>query len=463
MLSKTLIAALMAAATLTGTAEAAQPGLYYGTSAQIGRANLDGTGAAPIVATASQAGLALDGDTIFYASSAYPGKIGRVGVDGTGLNTGFITGLQRPFQFAVYGGKLYWTDYGAGTIGRANVDGTGVETIVTGLSSPTGIAVAGGHVYWSTGQMGNNDIGRANLDGSAPDGAWLDTGDHPGPLTLSGGRLHWVDSGGLSRADLDGTHLERDFAAGLPNGMSVAVGGGNGYSSAMGISRIGLDGTGLTSPFLLSGTFVGGLAAITPPAVAPVPAATATKGAVTKLKIENTGGTPLRVTGATATTGDFSVALGTCTAPVAPAERCELEVTFTPAGTTAGTRTASVDVTFADGVAPLAVAISGDVAAAPVPPTDPGTPVAPVAPVAPVTSAPAACTSVRTLAFHLRSRAARVEVSLGGKVIKRLADPKRVFTVELAGQPKGAVTVKITSRGGKTRTRVFKTCTPGTK
>jgi hypothetical protein len=458
MLSKTLTAALVAAAAFAGTAQAAQPGLYYATATEIGHANLDGTGAAPIVSTPTQAGMVVDGDSIFYASSMYPGKIGRVGTDGSGLDADFITGLQRPFQFAVSGGKLYWADYGAGTIGRADLDGSDVETLLSGLTAPTAVAVADGHVYWTTGMLPDHSIGRANLDGSGADPSWLDVGSHPGPLAVSGGRLYWTDATGLSRANFDGTQLETGVGPGLTSGMSLALGGGYAYSSIMGINRIGLDGTGLQSPFLLAGTFVYGLAAVTPPVVEPVPATTTTRGTATKLAIRNTGGSALRVTGATATSADFSVALGTCSVPVAPGASCELEVTFAPAGTAAGTRSASVKVTFADGVAPLSVAVSGEVAAAPEPPTDPGTPVTPVAPV--TTTAPVACTSVRTLRFHLRQRASRVDVVFAGKRVQRLVHPKRSFRISLAGLAKGQIKVKLTTRG-KTRTRTFRTCTPG--
>jgi hypothetical protein len=299
--------------------------------------------------------------------------------------------------------------------------------------------------------LAHHSIGRASLDGGGADPAWLDAGSHPGPLTVSGGRLYWTDAAGLSRAKLDGTQLESGVAPGLPSGMSLALGGGYAYSSIMGVNRIGLDGTGLNTTFLFSGSSVYGVAAVEPPVVEPVPATTTTRGAVTKLAIRNTGGSALRVTGASATSADFTVALGTCSSPVAPGASCELEVTFAPAGKAAGTRSASVNVTFADGVAPLSVAVSGEVAPAPEPPTDPVPPVT-------TTTAPVACASVRTLRFHLRQRASRVDVVFAGKRIQRLVRPKRSFRISLAGLAKGQVKVKITARG-KTRTRTFLTCT----
>ena len=52
-----------------------------------------------------------------------------------------------------------------GTIGRAKLDGSGIDqAFITGATRPVGIAVDQGHIYWANADA--NSIGRANLDGS---------------------------------------------------------------------------------------------------------------------------------------------------------------------------------------------------------------------------------------------------------------------------------------------------------
>ena len=59
---------------------------------------------------------------------------------------------------------IYWTNDN-GTIGRANIDGTNPnQAFVTGLADPFGVAVDYQHVYWA--DEDQDSIGRANLDGT---------------------------------------------------------------------------------------------------------------------------------------------------------------------------------------------------------------------------------------------------------------------------------------------------------
>jgi len=67
-------------------------------------------------------------------------------------------------------GKIYYTDFEDdstpnGKIWRMNLDGTNFETIVSGITDPYSIAVnvAGGKIYWAD---DDGNISRANLDGS---------------------------------------------------------------------------------------------------------------------------------------------------------------------------------------------------------------------------------------------------------------------------------------------------------
>jgi hypothetical protein len=60
------------------------------------------------------------------------------------VNESFITGLHEPTGVAVDGTHIYWADYANNEIGRANLDGTGVNQgfVSTGTNGPYGIAVS---------------------------------------------------------------------------------------------------------------------------------------------------------------------------------------------------------------------------------------------------------------------------------------------------------------------------------
>ena len=57
--------------------------------------------------------------------SRYGNTIGRAKLNGTGVNSNFMTGAIGPWGIAVSGNFIYWTNYGANggsdgtTIGRA--------------------------------------------------------------------------------------------------------------------------------------------------------------------------------------------------------------------------------------------------------------------------------------------------------------------------------------------------------
>src|SRR3954469_24330720 len=117
---------------------------------------------AAAVAAAVALGTARSADADIYWSSAT--RIGRANLDGSGVNTAFITGIQ-PFWVAVDGAHIFWTDHDGGTIGRANLDGTGVNPqFIVGAHDPIGVTSDGTHVYW----VNHSDatISRANVDGS---------------------------------------------------------------------------------------------------------------------------------------------------------------------------------------------------------------------------------------------------------------------------------------------------------
>ncbi len=102
----------------------------------IGRAHLDGSGAAPLITTPFGSGLAIDRQAgmIYWSTvdAAPSGRILRARYDGTGIET-VITGQSQPGTLAVdgFGRKVYWTDNTLGAVRRASFDGMNVETLYT--------------------------------------------------------------------------------------------------------------------------------------------------------------------------------------------------------------------------------------------------------------------------------------------------------------------------------------------
>src|SRR6185295_17181127 len=92
----------------------------------------------------------------------------------------FVTGADNPYDLAVDGQHIYWTNFGdgsigGGSIGRADLTANPGElatnvnqSFISGATRPRGIDVDANYIYWSNsnGQDGNaeaGDIARANL------------------------------------------------------------------------------------------------------------------------------------------------------------------------------------------------------------------------------------------------------------------------------------------------------------
>ena len=156
---------------------------------------------------------------------------------------------------ALSGGKVYWTDYMAGTIERANLDGSDREVLIRNVldsNSDFGIAVHGGKIYWTEdvgSQFWEARIERANLDGSGREvvvgsGLYL-----LGGIAVHGGKIYWFDnwSKSIERANLDGSDREVLIRSGLRAMGGIAVYGGKIYWTDFGtntVERANLDGSG---------------------------------------------------------------------------------------------------------------------------------------------------------------------------------------------------------------------------
>lgn len=141
----------------------------------IGRANLDGS--APVgnfinSTSDSQCGIAADANFIYWNSALNPNDaIGRAGLDGSNPDPGFISGMDAGCGPAVDSSFIYWTtDTPPARVGRALVNGGGAtnDFIPNASASPLacGVAVNSQYIFWGNPEA--DAVGRANINGTAP-------------------------------------------------------------------------------------------------------------------------------------------------------------------------------------------------------------------------------------------------------------------------------------------------------
>lgn len=250
--------------------------IYWGSGLPVGRANIDGTYAEssfiPSVSgeggTATPCGgVAVNVSHVFWADP-FRDVIGRANLNGTEPNYSFITAADNPCGIAVDESHIYWANFAGNTIGRANIDGSEpTQHFIDAVSEPCGLAVDDNFIYW--GSVGSsyigraplpygakgppliqgdpNDfgfcgvavnsthifwggfgrtIGRANLDGSDPNHAFIVGVDKPCGIALDGAHIYWTEQsspyGRIGSANLDGTAVNREILGGLwPCGIAV--------------------------------------------------------------------------------------------------------------------------------------------------------------------------------------------------------------------------------------------------
>src|SRR6201999_1749824 len=131
---------------------------------------------AVLVAVAACSICADAGAAIYWGGGGLIGRVNNDGsnrLDATRLGPGFIgSHEERPLHevcgVAVDAAHIYWGDHERGTVGRANLDGSEANfAFIAGASQPCGVAVDGTHLFWAN--QGSSSIGRARLDGSEVD------------------------------------------------------------------------------------------------------------------------------------------------------------------------------------------------------------------------------------------------------------------------------------------------------
>ncbi|MEV4418455.1 hypothetical protein AB0L40_00595 [Patulibacter sp. NPDC049589] len=244
-----------------------------GAAGTIGRANVDGTNVqrrfielSPDSRRRSYYSLTNDG-THLYWSVASRHSIGRANLDGTDVDNDFVTesdgGTYWPTSLAVTANHLYWAESdGDASISRISLATREVDAnLVTTPSNIGGIAIQGDHLYWTSATA----VGRANLDGSSPEPAFITGADqNPGEIRATPTHLYWQNGRTVARANLDGTSVQQQFAAtgSSPRGP-LALDAGHLYWTdyVTGLGRMAIDGSDVTPHFLGVLQQTGGLAA----------------------------------------------------------------------------------------------------------------------------------------------------------------------------------------------------------
>src|SRR3954463_8896360 len=112
---------------------------------------------------------------------------------------------------------VYWASGGQTTIGRAKLNGSAVNNaFITGLSNVGGVAVDSKYIYWTQGTGATSSIGRANLDGSGANPNFISHAAgvqdfdslpaHAG-IAVNSSSIFWnnTGSGTMGKANLDGS------------------------------------------------------------------------------------------------------------------------------------------------------------------------------------------------------------------------------------------------------------------
>jgi len=190
-------------------------------------------------------GIAVDSSHLYFADAMH-GAIVRADLNG-GTEAAFITGLDNPCGVAVDSSHVYWTDIEAGTIGVANLDGSEAQReFITGVGEPCGVAVGGGYLYWSAAptykerQEANEADERVHLEdyiARVPIGGGIreklfETTEGLCGVAVDATHLYWGGFGTtIGRAGLDGSAPEPSFISGIDRPCGVALYGSQIYWS----------------------------------------------------------------------------------------------------------------------------------------------------------------------------------------------------------------------------------------
>jgi hypothetical protein len=180
-----------------GVVVTANSGIYWVNHAAgndtVGHANIDGSN--PVgnffdSGSVDVCGLAADQTFLYWLNtSGGPLAIGRAPLSGAGPDPNFIPVTSVGCGIAVDPSFLYWE--AGNSIGRAPVGGGSSNAAFIPATAagadPSGVAVNSQFVFWGNiaGAPGANFIGRANINGNAPNPALISGAGQPGGLAAA--------------------------------------------------------------------------------------------------------------------------------------------------------------------------------------------------------------------------------------------------------------------------------------
>ena len=201
-------------------------GKLYWASAEIERANRDGTDREALVFSGIGNALGVDIDPvngkIYWADNqAFGGSVNRANLDGT--NVELVIPEFSALSVAVdpIGGKVYWKA-NSFNLKRANLDGSNVEVILANQPNIGDIELdlIEGKIYWAHHQLGRVFVRRANLDGTVVQTV-ADPSDNSSAIAIGldviKRKVYWAGCGedtpegqrcAIKRANYDGSGIE---------------------------------------------------------------------------------------------------------------------------------------------------------------------------------------------------------------------------------------------------------------
>jgi hypothetical protein len=210
--------------------------LYWAALFGIGRRKLDGEGFYPATIVPhlrEPCGLAIDQNHLYWpnhewgGSQSRTGTVGRANLDGSGADRTFVTGLEGPCEVAIGGGHVHWVEQDG--IGRADLDGSNPERPFVEFPDwavDCSLAAGDGYLYWGQGEA----IARANLEGGDIDLDFIPEVGATKGIALHGGHIYWAgrlgnSTASIGRARLDGSGVDTAWISssvpGLFGGVAV--------------------------------------------------------------------------------------------------------------------------------------------------------------------------------------------------------------------------------------------------
>ena len=168
------------------------------------------------------------------------------------------------------GAYVYFDD--SEDVGRANLDGSAVNhSFAVGVkeagkyAAPCGEAIDAGHLYFTNSNSnGADSIAQSNLEGGEVKGNFIEGAEYPCGIAVDSHYLYWDNSEGftgttIGRVNLETHEVDQHYLEGAHGPFGVAVGGGyiywgNKQTQAIGRAKLGASKAEEVNPAFITGT-----------------------------------------------------------------------------------------------------------------------------------------------------------------------------------------------------------------